>query len=197
MSRLIAGVAVGVLLLVAVACGGDDAAEVTPTQPGATSTPAVAGTATRPSSASPSASVQADESTTPDSTTSGSTAVPTAPASNTPAQPQPTSPPAQPTAVPPTVIPPTQPSGAPLSAFIGVDDAANRWSPSAVTIRAGGTVTWSWSSTTDSHNLVVSSQGVNTAFATSNTTSVTFAGPGQYAFSCAAHPPMTGRVTVE
>lgn len=194
MSRLIAGVAVGVLLLVAVACGGDDAAEVTPTQPGASSTPVVAGTATRSTPASPSASVPADESPTPDSTVPGSTAAPTTPPSKTPAQPQPTSPPAQPTAVPPTAIPPTQPSGAPLYAFIGVDDAANRWSPSAVTIRAGGTVTWSWS---DGHNLVVPSQGVETGFS-SDTTSVTFAGPGQYAFSCAAHQrTMTGWVTVE
>jgi plastocyanin len=76
----------------------------------------------------------------------------------------------------------------------------NAWLPSAVTVKAGETVTWRFAGTAVAHN--VKSDGTNWAFA--NAIAVggpdaqyTFTAPGTYSFVCQLHPgPMKGTVTV-
>ena len=81
------------------------------------------------------------------------------------------------------------------------DHYNNRWSPPAVTIRAGETVTWSFAGTGVFHN--VASNSSNWSFRNGDPAiapppgSFTFTTPGVYAFVCQIHATtMTGTVTV-
>lgn len=69
------------------------------------------------------------------------------------------------------------------------------FSPAAVTIRAGGSVTWVWANRTY-HN--VSGQGFSSETMNTGPFSHTFASPGTYAYSCEVHPEtMRGTVIVQ
>jgi len=76
----------------------------------------------------------------------------------------------------------------------------NSWSPSAVTIRAGETVTWSFTGATVPHN--VASTSSNWSFSSGEAAvgqgpaSHPFAAPGTYTFVCQIHSEMSGAVTV-
>jgi plastocyanin len=81
------------------------------------------------------------------------------------------------------------------------DGYNNRWSPTAVTIRAGETVTWSFTGSTVFHN--VASSGPNWSFGNGvpaiapPPASHTFATPGTYQFICQIHATtMVGNVIV-
>ena len=81
------------------------------------------------------------------------------------------------------------------------DNYNNRWSPTAVTIKAGETVTWSFTGTTVFHN--VASSGSNWSFRNGNPAiapppaSFTFSTPGTYRFVCEIHATtMVGDVVV-
>jgi plastocyanin len=80
-----------------------------------------------------------------------------------------------------------------------VEGTNNRWTPSAVTVKAGETVTWSFAGTTIPHN-VRSATGWefgNTPDLAGPPASYTFTTPGTYEFFCQLHPtPMRGIVTV-
>ena len=71
------------------------------------------------------------------------------------------------------------------------DNYNNRWTPQTTTIRAGGTVTWSFAGTTALHN--VASRGANWSFrngdpgSASPSASHTFSAPGTYRFVCEVH----------
>jgi plastocyanin len=66
------------------------------------------------------------------------------------------------------------------------------WSPAEVTIKAGETVTWSWSSGT--HNVMGTNW--NHTSGTTSPVNYTFAAAGTYDYVCQFHGAMTGRVIV-
>lgn len=73
------------------------------------------------------------------------------------------------------------------------------FSPSALTIKAGRSVTWV--NQDDVNHTVVSDPGTPVAFRSSNITfggsyTFTFSKPGTYSYHCTIHPSMTGSVTV-
>jgi plastocyanin len=80
------------------------------------------------------------------------------------------------------------------------DGTANRWSPDAVTIKAGESVTWRFAGTAIPHN--VKSNSPNWSFQSAIAVAgpdagYTFLAPGYYDFVCQLHPgPMHGTVTV-
>lgn len=67
------------------------------------------------------------------------------------------------------------------------------WSPSEVTIKAGETVTWTWSNT---HNVDATSTNWDITSGTTSPFSHTFAAAGTYDYVCQFHSAMTGRVIV-
>jgi plastocyanin len=67
------------------------------------------------------------------------------------------------------------------------------WSPPEVTIKAGETVTWTWSGT---HNVDATSANWDVLSSTTSPFSHTFAAAGTYDYVCQFHPAMTGRVIV-
>jgi plastocyanin len=89
-----------------------------------------------------------------------------------------------------------------IQAIDGVapDGSDNRWSPNAVTVKAGEQVTWSFTGTGAYHN--VQSEGSNWSLTSpvavaQPPVSHTFSAPGRYEFYCFLHGiPMRGTVTV-
>ncbi|WP_053226199.1 cupredoxin domain-containing protein [Solirubrobacter soli] len=79
------------------------------------------------------------------------------------------------------------------------DGSDNRWTPNALTIKAGETVTWSFAGTTIAHN-VKSAAGwdlVNAPAVAGPPATYTFTTPGTYEFFCQLHAtPMRGTITV-
>jgi plastocyanin len=79
------------------------------------------------------------------------------------------------------------------------DGSDNRWTPSALTIKAGETVTWSFAGTTIAHN-VKSASGwdfANSPAVAGPPATYTFTTPGTYEFFCQLHAtPMRGTITV-
>jgi plastocyanin len=67
------------------------------------------------------------------------------------------------------------------------------WSPAEVTIKAGETVTWTWSNV---HNVDATSTNWDITSGTTSPFSHTFAAAGTYDYVCQFHPAMTGRVIV-
>lgn len=180
------------------ACSGSSASEITPTHEAAspaTAPATVAGaltagptaTATATTAASATATTEASATTPP---TAAATAT-TAPAEATQA-PQPTQAP-EPTPTPPPA------SSNPMSAAVSAAGTVRFiWSPSAVTIAPGGTVTWSWTEPVQPHNVAGTDFPLSSAVSKSGSASHTFTAPGVYHFVCEIHPDsMTGTVTVQ
>lgn len=175
------------------ACGGSsDKPSATPNVPAAAaSASAPATTITSAPSATPSTAATAPPAT-PAAT---ATTAPSPTAAATPAATQPP----QPTAPPPTATPPPS-SGLPTSASIGVTGTASFFfSPAAVTIAVGGSVSFSWSGN-DYHD--VSPVGGNSLAGCETTKtgscSQTFSSAGVYHFICIVHPDtMKETVTVQ
>ena len=94
----------------------------------------------------------------------------------------------------PTTAPATQPNG---STTVKIDNF--RFDPEVVTVAVGATVTWI---NRDDVPHTVTASAKPRAFAsealdTDDQFSHTFARPGTYAYFCAVHPHMTGRVIVK
>jgi plastocyanin len=102
---------------------------------------------------------------------------------------------------PPTTPPPPQPPSAPPSgSTVTVTTPNETFSPSAVTIPAGGTITWQFSGSR--HNVMFQGTAVppggNIPDQEPGTSaSRTFTTPGTYSYLCSRHGGMTGRVTVQ
>jgi plastocyanin len=73
------------------------------------------------------------------------------------------------------------------------------FSPSAVTITKGGTVTWNNEAGTTLHNVTFTTSGApsNIGNFSSGTSSRTFDAAGTYQYHCTNHSSMTGTVKVE
>jgi plastocyanin len=96
-----------------------------------------------------------------------------------------------------------QTSNTPPATFSGTENPIViknfAFSPSAITVKAGSSVTWINQDGTD--HTVVSDTGSPVAFASQNlpnggSFSVTFSKPGTYTYHCSIHPSMTGTITV-
>ena len=89
------------------------------------------------------------------------------------------------------------PNGAsnPGAAFVQVVNFAFR--PSAVKVRPGGFVTWTWNSDTTTHNIVFSDGIQNAGPRNSGTHTRTFASAGTISYTCTLHVNETGSVTVQ
>jgi plastocyanin len=105
---------------------------------------------------------------------------------------------------PPTTPPPTQPPPAPPAppsgSTVTVTTPNETFSPAAVTIPVGGTVTWQFSGTR--HNVTFQGTtvppGGNVPDQEPGTSaSRSFTAPGTYNYLCSRHGGMTGRVTVQ
>ena len=89
----------------------------------------------------------------------------------------------------------------PTSAAVTVNN--NFFSPNAVVMQSGGTVTWTWSAGAVNHNVTYTS-GPTPRPANTTTTSVnapatfssTISAVGTYGYACTNHPGMSGTVTV-
>jgi len=87
-------------------------------------------------------------------------------------------------------------SAAPIAtSAVTIDNFA--FSPSAITVKAGTTVTWT-NRDEEPHSVVSSEEPMRspTLAGTSNTFSHTFAQPGTYHYNCGIHPFMQGTVEV-
>jgi plastocyanin len=87
------------------------------------------------------------------------------------------------------------PAPGPSPYFVEISD--NAFSPSALTVPVGSTVTWK---NDDPYAHTVTMQGTN-GFDSGNlgsgkTFSETFTTPGTYTYSCSIHPSMIGTITV-
>lgn len=182
------------------ACGGADSkSEPTPTHVTASATAVATTVATAAGAASPTAAPSSAPSPTSAASPSPSAeaATPTAapptatnpPAANTPVATQPPAPTATPAPA----------GGNPMSAFVGATGTVRFfWSPSAVKVAPGGTVTWSWNEPVQPHNVSGTDFPLSSAATKAGSASYTFSTPGVYHFTCDIHPDtMTGTVTVQ
>lgn len=88
--------------------------------------------------------------------------------------------------------PEAEPSQAPATADVVIPDRL--FSPSEVTVRTGGTVTWT--NTDGSHTVTDRAGGFDSGIFDSGTFAQTFGTSGTYDYLCTLHPEMTGRVLV-
>ena len=74
----------------------------------------------------------------------------------------------------------------------------NEFSPAALTVASGTTVTWTWSSNNyNSHNVVFADGVSNSTSKTSGTHQRSFSVAGSYAYMCSIHgASMSGTITV-
>jgi len=70
------------------------------------------------------------------------------------------------------------------------------FTPEAITIPSGTTVTWQWQGTTSLHNVTFSGGPGSISNRTSGSGQLTFNTQGSFNYSCTNHPSMTGSVTV-
>ena len=81
----------------------------------------------------------------------------------------------------------------------GYGTATFSFTPNAVTITKGGTVTWTNEAGTTAHNVTFTSSGSPSDIGnmTSGNATRTFNTTGSYSYHCTNHPSMTGTVTVQ
>jgi plastocyanin len=101
---------------------------------------------------------------------------------------------------PPATAPPTPsasastPAPAPVATTsVTIDNFA--FSPAAITVKAGATVTWT-NQDQDAHTIAITGQAPSKVLQMGDTFSQTFAQPGTYSYICSIHPFMKGLVTV-
>jgi plastocyanin len=82
----------------------------------------------------------------------------------------------------------------PMQANVSVQD--DTFTPSTSTIAEGGEVTWTWTGTSNIHNVTFAS-GTNSADQSSGTFSRTFPSTGSFPYQCTFHSSMTGTVVVQ
>jgi len=85
-------------------------------------------------------------------------------------------------------------SSNPTTATVNIKDM--QFSPTSVTIAAGGTVTWT-NNDSMTHTVTSTGSAFNSGnLATGKTYSFTFSTKGTYPYTCTIHPSMTGTVIV-
>jgi plastocyanin len=86
------------------------------------------------------------------------------------------------------------------AASTSVQVLKDSYSPAAITVKAGDTVTWTNVDTTPGNGHTVTSSGrgplKSPSFGQGGSFSYTFSTAGSYGYYCAIHPDMTGAVTV-
>src|SRR2546429_619016 len=87
------------------------------------------------------------------------------------------------------------PTPAAAVAASAVDIANFAFSPAAITVKAGTTVTWT-NRDEDAHTVAISGSPVSRPLQTGETYTHTFAQPGTYSYLCTIHPTMRGTVVV-
>ena len=88
---------------------------------------------------------------------------------------------------------PTNPTTPTSTNAVAVSD--NQFSPSAIQVTPGTTVTWTWASSSSPHNVIFSDGGSQTLGANATYTRA-FATAGTYNYQCTLHAGMSGSVTV-
>jgi plastocyanin len=101
--------------------------------------------------------------------------------------------------------PPPGPSGGnPSAATVRVRN--NNYSPNAVTVAAGATVTWQWDSCTDdgyggqactAHSVTFDDGGPSASLRSDGVFSRTFTAAGTFTYHCSAHAAMSGSVIAQ
>ena len=94
-----------------------------------------------------------------------------------------------------TIGGPNSGGGNPSTAAVQVVNFA--FQPSLVTIRPGGSVTWTWNSDTTSHNIAFTDNVQNAGTRKTGTHTRTFTAPGTFTYRCTLHSGETGQVTVQ
>ncbi|WP_030513496.1 cupredoxin family copper-binding protein [Nocardia sp. NRRL WC-3656] len=99
-------------------------------------------------------------------------------------------------ATPPGTAAASPTSAQPASVTVRVEDM--KFSPDAVTVQAGDTVTWKFSDKVPHavQGIGDAAMGINSPIFTGGEWSHTFAVPGVYRYLCPLHPEMRGTVTV-
>ncbi|RDI51699.1 plastocyanin [Nocardia mexicana] len=97
---------------------------------------------------------------------------------------------------PATSAPVTTGPAQPATTTVSVDKM--KFSPSAITIRAGDTVTWKFSDSAPHgvQGIGDTALGINSPILTEGEWNHTFTTPGTYRYLCPLHPDMRGTVTV-
>jgi plastocyanin len=72
----------------------------------------------------------------------------------------------------------------------------NQFTPSAIQVAPGTTVTWTWAQAASQHN-VTFQDGASQILGGGATYSRTFQTAGTFTYQCTLHPGMTGTVTVQ
>lgn len=93
----------------------------------------------------------------------------------------------------------TTPDATSDSGAVTVRVAGMRFTPDAVTVRVGESVTWSFEDNDLPHNVTADKSAPVTfrsPIRTTGTFTETFTEPGTYAYTCTLHPDMTGTVFV-
>lgn len=85
--------------------------------------------------------------------------------------------------------------GNPATAAVQVVNFA--FQPSLVTVRPGGSVTWTWNSDTTSHNITFTDNVQNGGTRKTGTHTRTFTAAGTFAYRCTLHSGETGEVRVQ
>ncbi|MGW0352778.1 cupredoxin domain-containing protein [Nocardia nova] len=100
------------------------------------------------------------------------------------------------TATPPGTAAASPTAAQPASVTVRVEDM--KFSPDAVTVQAGDTVTWKFSDKVPHavQGIGDAAMGINSPIFTGGEWSHTFAVPGVYRYLCPLHPEMRGTVTV-
>ncbi|MBB5914695.1 plastocyanin [Nocardia transvalensis] len=90
-------------------------------------------------------------------------------------------------------------TGAPQSTTTTVQADDMKFSPAAITVPAGSTVTWKFSDKVPHavQGIGDAAMGVNSPILTQGEWSHTFTTPGTYRYMCPLHPEMRGTVTVQ
>jgi plastocyanin len=89
-----------------------------------------------------------------------------------------------------------------IEAVDGVEPGQYSWSPANVTVKPGATVTWNFTRSTGTHNVMSASPNWNPPFRSGPPAvapppaSYTFSAPGHYKYFCEVHQGMAGEVVV-
>jgi plastocyanin len=75
--------------------------------------------------------------------------------------------------------------------------ADNQFSPGAIQVAAGATVTWTWAQNASLHNVTFTSGTSSANLSAPATFARTFPTAGTFSYQCTLHPGMSGTVTVQ